>query len=132
MCIKTGIKIRVTPEQSKKIQEICFKNGISWGFTSNKIVFTDEPFLFINKDATLDFTDKDSELFFNTDSMEEVSAEFFIRTNGTCIESESTTESKPSEELQPKTLSEYLKENNAYESFVENYVEYFFRKHTKL
>lgn len=36
-----------------------------------------------------------------------------------------STESTPSEEPQPKTLSEYLKENNAYESFVENYVEYF-------
>lgn len=41
------------------------------------------------------------------------------------ISTEASTESIPSEEPQPKTLSEYLKENNAYESFVENTVEYF-------
>lgn len=40
------------------------------------------------------------------------------------ISTEAPTESTPSEP-QPKTLSEYLKENNAYESFVENCVEYF-------
>lgn len=33
----------------------------------------------------------------------------------------------PTEELQPKTLSEYLKENCAYESFVENCVEAFLK-----
>jgi hypothetical protein len=38
------------------------------------------------------------------------------------ISTETPTESTPSEP-QPKTLSEYLKENNAYESFVENCVE---------
>ena len=32
------------------------------------------------------------------------------------------TETTPPKEAQPKTLSEYLKENNAYESFVENCV----------
>lgn len=41
------------------------------------------------------------------------------------ISTETPTESIPSEEPQPKTLSEYLKENNAYESFVENCVEYY-------
>ncbi len=35
------------------------------------------------------------------------------------------TEATLSKESQPKTLSEYLKENNAYESFVENCVEEF-------
>ena len=34
-----------------------------------------------------------------------------------------SAESTPTENPQPKTLSEYLKENNAYESFVENCVE---------
>lgn len=28
--IKTNIKMRVTPEQSRKVQEICFENGIDW------------------------------------------------------------------------------------------------------
>ena len=29
--IKTNIKIKVTPEESEKVQEICFANGIIWG-----------------------------------------------------------------------------------------------------
>ena len=33
-----------------------------------------------------------------------------------------STDATPSKESQPKTLSEYLKENNAYESFIENCV----------
>ena len=41
------------------------------------------------------------------------------------ISTETLTEDTPSKESQPKTLSEYLKENNAYESFVENCVEDF-------
>ena len=54
---------------------------------------------------------------------EEINPELFIRTNGTCVESEViSTEATPSEEPQPKTLSEYLKENNAYEAFIENCV----------
>lgn len=43
------------------------------------------------------------------------------------ILTEAPTESTFSEEPQPKTLSEYLKENNAYESFVENCVEAFLK-----
>ena len=29
--IKRNIKMKVTPEESKQVQEICFANGISWG-----------------------------------------------------------------------------------------------------
>ena len=39
------------------------------------------------------------------------------------ISTETPTEATPTKEPQPKTLSEYLKENNAYESFVGNSVE---------
>lgn len=39
------------------------------------------------------------------------------------ISTETPTEPIPTEEPQPKTLSEYLKENNAYEAFIENCVE---------
>ena len=214
--IKKEIKMRVTPEQSKKIQEICFENNIGWA--SGKILkHLDSPFLYIRKYNELGYSKKADELFFIRESNEEVSAELFIRTNGTCVESETTTEdtnkgeqmeelkleclvegyegtyfevgqvweiksgdilkvkgfdfetdiykltmtevddldeeyyytskgedvegaesdldlvklistevpteSTPTENPQPKTLSEYLKENNAYESFVENCVE---------
>jgi hypothetical protein len=43
------------------------------------------------------------------------------------ISTEDTTETTPTKQSQPKTLSEYLKENNAYESFVENCVEAFLK-----
>jgi hypothetical protein len=118
--IRTGIKMRVNPEQSQKVQEICFENGVGWKSGRN-LEYLDEPYLFI--DDTISFMYEVEEGDFLNDLNEEVSAELFIKTNGTCIESEVPTESTPSEEPQPKPLSEYLKENNAYESFVENCVE---------
>lgn len=124
MCIKTGIKIRVTPEQSKKIQEICFENGIGW-YSGKIIKHLDKPYLYIDTHKLITYGTIFQERVFVEAKYEEIPAEFFIKTNGTCVESESTTESIPSEEIQPKTLSEYLKENNAYVSFVEIYVEYF-------
>lgn len=81
--IKTNIKMRVTPEQSKKIQEICFENGIYW-VTDRKIDQLDKPFLFI--DEYVSFMHKDQEEFFVKEKNEEVDADLFIRTNGTCIE----------------------------------------------
>lgn len=85
--IKTGIKMKVTPEQSQKIQEICFENGIGW--RSGKILkHLDKPFLHIDRYYELGYTNEDFEMFFIGDDKEEVSAEFFIRTNGTCVESE--------------------------------------------
>ena len=117
MCkIKTGIKMMVTPEQSRKVQEICFKNGIHWSLGKNLKYHLDKPFLFI--DECISFMHEDEEMEFLEEDNEEVSAELFIRTNGTCVESEIPSK-------QPKTLSEYLKENNAYEEFIENYVEYY-------
>ena len=43
--IKTNIKMRVTPEQSAKVQEICFKNGINWGFSDDIVLYKDEPYI---------------------------------------------------------------------------------------
>ena len=218
--IKTGIKMKVTPEQSQKVQEICFENGISW-FSGKVLKHLDKPYFYINGDSELGYSDKDSQLFFIEDDREEVSAELFIRTNGTYVESEAPTKDNKGEQMeelkleclvegyegtyfevgqvwetrdglklrvsdfnfetdvykvtlvfkdnyklhytkkgefligkknendlvkliinrneseaqteitpkepQPKTLSEYLKENNAYESFVENCVEAFLK-----
>lgn len=216
--IKKEIKMRVNPEQSQKVQEICFKNDIEW-YSGKILRHLDEPFLYINDDNLICYSDI-YDGYFDKDENEEVSAELFIRTNGTCVESGVPTEdnnkgeqmeelkleclvegyegtyfevgqvwetrdgnikaritkiytggdkrcpiiceyynkdedrtfdfsvdikgnyaiyvtskfdlvklistkSIPSEEPQPKTLSEYLKENNAYETFVENCVEYF-------
>ena len=96
--IKINIKMRVTPEQSQKVQEICFENGIGW--RKGKILqYLNEPFLYIHKDKTLGFTSIHSEEFFNKDSMEEVLADLFIRSNGTCVESEDQLELVLSAEL---------------------------------
>ena len=55
--IKTGIKIRVTPVQSKKIQQICFNNGVYWGSKDNTIKLLDKPYLFIEEDGIFDVSD---------------------------------------------------------------------------
>lgn len=119
--IKRGIRMVVNPEQSKKIQEICFENDIEW-MSGTHLKHLDKPYIYINDSHLLGYRKIGEEELFNIDKHEEVSAELFIRTNGTCVESETPTEDTPSEEPQPKTLSEYLKENKAYEAFIENCV----------
>lgn len=81
---KTKIKMRVTPEQSKKVQEICFKNNISWS-GNKELRHLNSPHLYIN-DEYLGYTDISQEEYFKVASYEEVDADLFIRTNGTCTE----------------------------------------------
>ena len=83
--IRTNIKMRVTPEQSKKVQEICFENGICWK-GKEEVEYLNNPFLFI--DNVISFMYEDEEEGFLEEENEEVSAELFIRTNGSCIEKE--------------------------------------------
>ena len=87
--IKIGIKMRVTPEQSKKVQEICFANAIAW-LKSTEIKHLDKPFIYINLSKYLGYSDIDDK-YFDEDDNEEVSAELFIKTNGYCVESEALT-----------------------------------------
>ncbi len=86
--IKTNIKMRVTPEQSKKVQEICFKNGIDWGFSEAIVKYEDEPYIFIGKKRSLSWLGEDQKDIFNECKEEEIDPELFIRTNGSCIEKE--------------------------------------------
>ena len=79
--IKTNIKMRVTPEQSEKVQKICFENNIFW-FKEKRLSHLSSPFLYI-KNNSLKYTEKEL--------LEEVDADLFIRTNGTCIEKEKFT-----------------------------------------
>ena len=39
--MKTNIKMRVTPEQSKSVQEICFENSINWHIERNESLFAE-------------------------------------------------------------------------------------------
>ena len=87
--IKTNIKMRVTPEQSAKVQEICFKNGIDWTSEKRNVQLIDKPFLFI--DELISFMSEDEDEDFLKEENEEIDPELFIRTNGSCIEKEEFT-----------------------------------------
>ena len=82
--IKTNIKMRVTPEQSAKVQEICFKNDINWTSGKGNVQFIDKPFLFI--DEYISFMGEDEDEDFSEYENEEIDPELFIRTNGSYIE----------------------------------------------
>ena len=109
--IKTNIKMRVTPEQSKKVQEICFENGIFWNTSTRKDVLdTRGKFLYIENTITHDVPWENGndiiemEDFFKKNDLLEINPDFFIRTNGTCIEKEEFTypmwfESKTTKEV---------------------------------
>ena len=80
--MKTGIKMRVTPEQNVKVQIIT-----SWNGKHKKEYVIEEliefPCIFIDKCLNRGFVDK---AFFEEYKYEEVDPELFIRTNGTCEE----------------------------------------------
>lgn len=94
--IKTNIKMRVTPEQSKKVQEICFKNGIYWNASMGKDVLDIRgKFLYIEDTITHDIPYendindiREGEDFYKNVDLLEINPDFFIRTNGTCIENQ--------------------------------------------
>ena len=81
--IKTNIKMRVTPEQSAKVQEICFKNGIDWTGREKIIKYVDKRYLFILNNKSISYDS--CEDVFNEDKFEEIDPELFIKTNGSCI-----------------------------------------------
>ncbi len=81
--MKTNIKMRVTPEQSVKVQEICFENKFEWIDSGYEIVPTE--FIFIeSKDLSLTGCIQS----FNKHTYKEIDADLFIRTNGTCEENQ--------------------------------------------
>ena len=99
--IKTNIKMRVTPEQFIKVQEICFANNIFWKGGSTDIDNgKHKPFIWVEKSISYE----EDEQFFIEDETEEVDVDLFIRTNGTCIE-----DTKQEETPQPEIIEkEYL------------------------
>lgn len=99
--IKTNIKMRVTPEQSAKVQEICFKNGINWGFPDDTIMYEDEPYIFIGKENCLSWLGENQNDSFMKAEEDEIDPELFIRTNGSCVEKE---EAKMKDELKERGI----------------------------
>ena len=108
--IKTGIKLQVTPEQSKQVQEICFANRIGWNTGIFDVQHLHSKYLFINK-AYLTYCDFGE--FFKEKGNEEVSAEVFIRTKGTCVEE------TPKQELKQNTNKEETMEKNEVKSYID-------------
>ena len=88
--IKTNIKMRVTPEQSAKVQEICFKNGIRWKHKTIATSYTSIPYLYFYDGEDRIYGTKIKESFTSL-NLEEIDPELFIRTNGSCIEKEEFT-----------------------------------------
>ena len=89
--MKTNIKLRVTPKQSIAVQKICFANDIDWNSEENKISYTVTKYLFIEPTGVWfrEIANHDSGM--ETVGYNEVDADLFIRTNGTCVEPEETT-----------------------------------------
>ncbi len=77
-------KMKVTPKESEKVQQICFNNGIYWGTKGNEISNLDKPYLFIermNKNLTILTYASDREVF-DSDPLTEITPEDFIDTYG--------------------------------------------------
>ena len=101
--IKRNIKMMVTPEQSKQVQEICFANRVGWNGGIFEVQHLHSKYLFINK-AYLTYCD--TEEFFKEKGNEEVEASFFIKTQGTCVEE------TPEQELKQNINKEEIMEKN--------------------
>ena len=78
-----NIKLKVTPEQSRKVQKICFSKGIVWGSTRDTISYTDASYLYITNGRSLTYG-SDYRLF-TTERRAEMDANLFIQTKGTGI-----------------------------------------------
>lgn len=106
--IKRNIKMMVTPEQSKQVQEICFADGVFW-ITSDNIL-QDYKLIYIHDNCLFRFT---TSSLFNASILEEVDASLFIRTNGTCVEE------TPEEELKQNINKEEIMEKNEVKSYAD-------------
>ena len=78
-----NIKLKVTPEQSRKVQKICFSKGVFWRTTRDRVSYTDAPILYITARGFLTYGHDYH--FFLTNRREEMDANLFIQTNGTGI-----------------------------------------------
>ncbi len=85
--MKTNIKLRVTPEQSKAVQKICFANGINWMDGRNTPMYLNFEYLFIEPTRIWFRGIADHDSGIETVGYTEVDTDLFIRTNGTCEES---------------------------------------------
>lgn len=124
--IKTGIKLKVTPEQSLYVQNICFANGIYWTDDGKKLYFPEEAVYYINIRQEYMTWNEIDWIYYKDSELEEVDAMLFIRTNGTCAEEEIKTNKEDeesemvTEEKVYKNAKEYLVDICVYEKVIHN------------
>lgn len=83
--IKTNIKMRVTPEQSAKVQEICSSVKMQVNNCISKI--GENHFLYVFDDRLgYDYMISEDNFYNNYSNIQEIDPELFIRTNGSCID----------------------------------------------
>ena len=110
--MKTNIKMIVTLEQSIKVQEICFENGIIWTHKAKQLTNLHLPYLYICKIEGI-YATSDIECYDSHLEYQEIDADLFIRTNGTCEEIsdeglskiKAASEGKSTEYLQEKIIN---------------------------
>ena len=78
-----NIKLKVTPEQSRKVQEICFSKGIVWGTTGDTVSYTTAPYLYITAGRFLTYGHNCK--IYKNNRRKEMDANLFIQSNGTGI-----------------------------------------------
>lgn len=80
-----NFKMRVTPEQSRIVQQMLFNNGCQWESGSKKVINTDKPFLYL-EDESIQFDQTYSGAFYNNYNLPELTfQEFFDRYVKWCI-----------------------------------------------
>lgn len=102
--IKTNIKMIVTPEQSRRVQEICFANGAKWNTGKKYVSYQHAPYLIILENKALIYKEYNQKDDYEQKEEKEIDADLFIKTNGTCEETYLTKYTS-----QPKDLESALK-----------------------
>ena len=102
--IKTNIKMIVTPEQSRRVQEICFANGTKWNTGKKYVSYQHAPYLIILENKALIYKEYNQKDDYEQKEEKEIDADLFIKTNGTCEETYLTKYTS-----QPKDLESALK-----------------------
>lgn len=77
--IDKNYKIKVNPEQSKQIQEICFNYGIKWDDNKDELANIDSPYIYIYPSENITRYGNGIYFFMNHRNTE-ISAEDFIST----------------------------------------------------
>lgn len=80
-----NLKMRVTPEQSRIVQQTLFNNGCQWESGRKEVKCTDKPFLYL-EDESIQFDSVCSGAFYNSYNLPELTfQEFFDRYVKWCI-----------------------------------------------